>query len=216
MLYDDGSTDGSLELLSSYANVAIQPFANDGNSFVLSSQKFANQAWKKSRGKADWVIICNIDEHLYHPNLLGYLKHCHSQDITVIPTQGYQMISETFPTTEGRLCDVIIRGMPWKQMDKLAIFNPNAIEEINYAVGRHAASPEGQVIYPKTTSVKLLHYKYLGLDYLLERHAELKTGLKAQDIKMRWGHKYLWDRETTEDDFNHVRNNSVSVISHSF
>lgn len=212
-IYDDQSTDGSLEILSNYDNVTIQPFVNEGYSFVLNGQKFANQAWKQSRGKADWVIICNIDEHLYHPNLENYLQQCYSQGITVIPAQGYQMISESFPTTDGRLCDVITRGMPWSLMDKLIIFNPNLIEEINYVPGRHNAYPQGRVISPRTTELKLLHYKYLGLDYLLKRHAVLKTGLKSLDVNMNWGHQYLWDRQTTEDDFIHVKNNAIEVIS---
>ncbi len=211
-IYDDGSTDGSLEILSSYDNVTIQPFVNEGYSFVLNSQKMANQAWKQSRGKADWVIICNIDEHVYHPDLENYLQHCYSQGITIISAQGYQMISESFPTTDGLLCNAITRGMPWGLMNKVVIFNPNLIEEINYTVGRHTASPKGQVIYPEATEVKLLHYKYLGLDYLLKRHAALKIGLKPLDIEMKWGRQYLWDRETTENDFIHVNNNAVEVI----
>jgi glycosyltransferase involved in cell wall biosynthesis len=211
-IYDDGSTDGSLELLEEYPNIIVRSFENRGDSFVLNSQKFANESWKSSRGQADWVIICNIDEHLYHPNLNIYLQYCHFQDITLIPTKGYQMIAETFPITQNRLCDEIAEGMPWEQMDKLAIFNPNAIEEINYSVGRHKAYPKGRVLYPENVEVKLLHYKYLGLDYLVERNAELKNGLKEQDIKMRWGHKYLWELQRTEDDFNYVKSNAVRVI----
>jgi Glycosyl transferase family 2 len=211
-LYDDNSTDGSLELFRSHSNVEVQSFANEGDSFVLNSQTFTNQAWKRSRGQADWVIICNIDEHLYHVDLLNYLNRCASQGITVIPTRGYQMLSEIFPTTEYRLCDIITQGMPLKLLDKPLIFNPNAIENINYAVGRHAASPEGDVRYPETAEVKLLHYKYLGIDYLLERHAELKTGLKSQDIRKRWGEQYLWNRKKTEKEFNRVKRNIISVV----
>jgi len=215
-IYDDSSTDDSLDILKGYSNVVIEKFENIGDSFVSNAQTFSNECWKTSRGKADWVIVCNIDEHLYHKDLVAYLQYCSTQGITAIPAQGYQMISEHFPIVDGRLCDSVLQGMPWEEMSKLLIFNPNAIEEINYEVGRHKALPTGAVTYPETTEVKLLHYKYLGLDYLITRHAELRTGLKSVDIEKRWGYQYLWNQDETVEEFNSVKERAVDVMSNNF
>ena len=217
IIHDDSSTDGSVAFLNSYPNVKLERFRNRGNlfvsSFVKKALKFYNNQWKKSRGKADWVIICNIDEHLYHKNLLDYLEYCQQQGITILPSLGYQMVAEYFPETEGRLCDTVVRGTPLKNWNKICIFNPNEIKEINYEPGRHTASPTGNVIFPETTEIKLLHYKYLGIKYLKERYAELATGIKTGDRKKNFGHQYFKKEAKLEQELNQLLVNAKPVIN---
>jgi glycosyltransferase involved in cell wall biosynthesis len=203
-IFDDASTDASLDILAKHPKVEIDRFYKQPESFVEGAHEFNNNIWKKSRNKADWVIICNIDEHLYHPDLLVYLKQCRDEGITVIPAEGYQMISDSFPDADGRLCDLVTRGMPYKKMSKLCIFNPDAIEEINYEHGRHHADPTGRVVYPQRKDLKLLHYKYPELDYLITRFAELSTGLRRIDLEKGWGSRYLLERKKIEQSFQDV------------
>lgn len=203
-IFDDASTDASLDILAKHPKVEIDRFYKQPDSFVEGARVFNNNIWKRSRNKADWVIICNMDEHLYHPDLPGYLKQCRDEGITVIPAEGYQMISDSFPDADGRLCDLVTRGMPYKKMSKFCIFNPDAIEEINYKHGRHYADPIGRVVYPQRKDLKLLHYKYLGLDYLITRFAELSTGLRRIDLEKGWGSRYLSKQEEVEQSFRDV------------
>lgn len=203
-IFDDASTDASLDILAKHPKVEIHRFDKQPDSFVGSAHVFNNNIWKKSRNMADWVIICNMDEQLYHPDLLGYLKQCRDEGITVIPAEGYQMISDSFPDSDQRLCDLITRGMRYKKMNKFCIFNPDAIEEINYKHGRHYANPVGRVVYPQKRELKLLHYKYLGLDYLITRFAELSSGLRRIDLEKGWGSRYLSERKKIEESFRDV------------
>lgn len=211
-IFDDASTDASLEILAKQPKVEIDRFHKQTDSLVGSAAMFNDNIWKRSRKKADWVIICSMDEHLYHPDLLGYLKQCQKAGITAIPpAEGYQMVSDSFPDSDERLCDLITRGMRFKKMDKFCIFNPDAIEETNFIPGRHKANPSGRVVFPKKRDLKLLHYKYLGLDYLITRYAELRTGLSRVDLEKRWGHQYLLDREKIEKEFLAVREASSEI-----
>jgi Glycosyl transferase family 2 len=67
-IYDDGSADGTWGLLRSHPKVEARRFERaTPESFVLSEQAFSNECWKGSRGEADWVILTDIDEHLFHP-----------------------------------------------------------------------------------------------------------------------------------------------------
>ena len=203
-IFDDASTDASLDILANHPKVKIGRFHKQPESFVGSAYVFNNNIWKRSRNKADWVIICNMDEQLYHPDLLNYLKQCKDAGVTVIPAAGYQMISDSFPNSDKRLCDLITFGMPYKKMSKFCIFNPNQVEEINYKHGRHYANPVGRVVYPHRRDLKLLHYKYLGLDYLITRFAELSTGLRRIDLEKGWGARYLSERKAIEQSFHDV------------
>ena len=73
------------------------------------------------------------------------------------------------------------------------MFNPVAVREINYGPGRHVAEPHGEVLLPNRPLFDLLHYKYLGEDYLVRRSAELGARMKAGDISANYGARYKLD-----------------------
>jgi Glycosyl transferase family 2 len=203
-VFDNGSTDASLRLLGADSLVTVTHFDVTGDSFVAEELRMYNTMWRASRGQADWIIVVDMDEHLHHANLKGYLRNCANQGITVIPTIGYDMIGDGFPSSEEALWLHVTAGCrhPAKDFDKLSIFDPNAISDINYTAGGHDANPVGRVVYPAKPEVKLLHYKRLGLAYLQARWAELRTGLRPGDIANRWGVHYLTPPEGVESDYN--------------
>ncbi len=61
VVFDDGSTDNSLEILRSHPKVDLRPMPPyaDPESRVLSGQCLQEVCWKESRGDADWVIVTN-------------------------------------------------------------------------------------------------------------------------------------------------------------
>ena len=183
-IFDNHSTDDSKTLLENHPRVTLGQFDVEGRSFVQAAQQFNNNCWKSSRGCADWVIVCNIDEHLYHTNLLQYLNRCRRRGISLIRPKGYEMVSSRFPIGSQPLHEQVRRGM---HMNKPQLFAPDSIDEINFAPGRHTATPQGHVQSPILKQVKLLHYKYLGLAYMSGRLSELRAGLREGDIEKNWG-----------------------------
>ncbi len=209
-IFDNGSTDGSLDLLRNRSNVSLGRFQVRGPSFVLAAADFYNQCWKSSRGLADWVIVCNIDEHLYHPALRRYLAALSRRTSLVIP-EGYDMVSEEFPSQDQPLREQVSIGRRDPSLDKPQLFRPNRIEEINFEPGRHFAHPLGRVRAERSGEVKLLHYKYLGVEYYISRLGELKNGLNTEDIARGWGFQYLWDDQRKREDFDKVLQEAVPV-----
>lgn len=199
-IFDNESTDQSREILHAHPKVTVNNIVFQTDSFVLEALHFYNNIWKQSRGQADWVILCNVDEFFYHKHWDNYLKKSMRKKITMIPSVGYQMISENFPD-QGRLTELVQYGNQDNAWSKIACFNPNKIEEINFSPGRHIAEPSGKVIYPSKAKMKLLHFKYLGLRYITERYAELSQRLKCYDKEVGFGHQYLFDCKVLESEF---------------
>ena len=217
VIFDEGSTDGSLDFLRGHPKVELRRFVrNDPDSFVLSELELFNNCWKESRGfrgspVADWVIICNIDEHIVHPDLGGYLSKCLETGITALPALGYQMFVEEFPRPGEHLCETRTHALPDPTDCKLVVFSPTAIKEINFAVGGHAAQPIGRVIVPAREELLLQNYQILGIDYTLERFAELRSGLGQSDHARGWGFHYGWTREEMERMFARLPEQGVNT-----
>ncbi len=211
-IYDDGSDDGTTELLRARADVEVrrQPHAVP-DSMALSHQRLQKGFWKEARGKADLVVVTDIDEHLYHPNMVEYLRANHARGVTMFPALGFDMVSDTFPESNEHLARSRIRGVPWKSMNKLGIFDPNAIRETNFSVGRHKANPSGLVRVPDHDEIMNLHYKTMGLDYFDSRNSLLRKRLGATDRARNFGYQYHHDRATREAKLRGMLDRAIDV-----
>ena len=211
-IFDDNSTDGSLELLHSHPNVEVQRFVrSDPDSFTLSELSFSNEAWKSSRGRAHWVIVTDIDEHLFHPDLTALLTGYQALGITIAPALGYQMISDKFPYDDELLCETRVDGAMSDLYSKLAVFDPTAITEIGYGYGRHGASPSGSVIAPSCDELLLLHYKFLGFERTHLRHQKQREGLGRKDFENGWGYQYSWSEHDFGQAWREFARNAIDV-----
>jgi hypothetical protein len=199
VIYDNGSTDETPDLLRAKSNVELRPFPNSRpDSFVLSAKALQDECWKESRGRADWVIVTAIDEHIHHPHLPDYLRQCKQRGITYIPALGFQMLTSDFPAPDEHLATTRTKGAPFSMMSKLRIFDPNAIEESDFAIGGHGAAPRGRLRLPWRDELLLLHYKFLGVDYIRARSAVLRTRMGEHDRQERWDDLYS-ERRVAKD-----------------
>lgn len=214
VFYDDGSTDATLDMLRRRPNVEVRRFPRvvEG-SYVLSAQRLQNQFWKESRGLADWVIVTAVDEHLYHPDLPGYLAECKRRGVTAVPALGFQMVARSFPPQGVHLATTVTRGAKVPKMSKLSIFAPDAIDETSFSTGRHSAKPSGNVRFPDADVVLNLHYKFLGVEYVLARNSLLRTGLGEVDRREGYGRHYFLDDIQVMEKFTNLDSHAVDVTA---
>lgn len=206
VVFDDGSTDASLDILRSNPKVDLRPMPtySDPESRVASGLAVLDSCWHESRGLADWVIVTDIDEHLWHRDLDAYLCRQKNDGVTIIPALGFQMLSDHFPGRDCLLTETVTTGAPSPVMNKMNIFSPDDIEATHFTVGRHSASPQGNVVAPARDELLLLHYKFLNFERTYQRLKQSLTRQRAKDLALKWGVQYSWSTDELRQNWNEV------------
>ncbi|TXN22706.1 glycosyltransferase [Methylobacterium sp. WL9] len=197
VVYDDGSTDGSREILTAHPKVELRDFDRiDAASFVLSHKAIQDEAWKESRSRADWVVVTAIDEHLHVRGraMAEYLAEQKRRGVTLVPALGFDMNHPVMPEDHGLLTERVTRGRPRIAFNKLSLFDPDAVRESGFGPGRHAAEPVGDLRLPARDAMMLWHYKHLGFERNAEREAAQALRLGTTDVAQGYGQHYLWGR----------------------
>jgi glycosyltransferase involved in cell wall biosynthesis len=193
IIIENNSTDKTVEIAHNMgATVWRYNIADEMNDLTLKTIK--NNCWKNS--KADWVIIADADEFIYHPDLVNILSQ---SDCTIFAPLMYNMFSDKFPTTSGQIYDEIKYGSLYEYGVKMNIFRPSEIKEINYHEGCHFADPAGNVKINYHSEIKTLHMRYLSLDFVMERQNRTTQRLSEINKKMGWTVYGLQKREQIEN-----------------
>lgn len=225
-IYDNSSTDASKEIATKYDNVIWETetyHQNEINDEILTNVK--NNCWKQSED-ADWVIVCDIDEILYHKDgLNNYLMHLSNQtNKRIIRATGFDMVSTKLPTHTGHFYDDadFQHGVPNKKCNKTCIFSPSSIDEINYRPGAHRCMPviNGQRRWRRQIEqmslydgeLKLLHYKYLSEESFVNQQNQSAKRLSEINKKHTWGSNYLFKDTLHEKIFKHKMRNRKKII----
>jgi hypothetical protein len=120
------------------------------------------------------------------------------------------MVSETFPRPNDDLVQTHRFGVRDRFFDKPSFFDPDAITESGFGIARHTVEPKGRIVRPAREEIVLAHYKYLGLDYIGERHAELNSRRRALDVEA--GHGAHYDAESSRRNFARLFAQRVMVL----
>jgi glycosyltransferase involved in cell wall biosynthesis len=199
IIYDNESTDNTLEIIKSCKNAEIRTWNSDNQIDDLKYLQIKENAYKESRGVADWVIICDTDEFIYHPNLLTVLKNYKAQGINFPKTRGYNVIPNCIPDLTDNLPVKYQCGVRYPIFDKRAIFNP--MLDIKYEIGCHYSNtPSGAVDSPEA-DIALMHFKMLNLNYYVYRQYVLGKRLSNYNKQQGWGKEYLYTPEQSKLDY---------------
>jgi len=218
IVWDNGSTDDSLRIIRSFPhpNLHIGQFDTGGQMVESALVEIKNNCWKGDT--ADFVIVCDVDEFLFVPDLQRFLAEHAACDI--FRPRGYDMVADEFPQDDGRLLvERVKRGVPNALYSKAVLFRPQRVREINYRHGCHSCDPVGQSRllmydgerYPGNPLL-LCHYKNLGVDHRLEKHRMLGARLGAEFEKFGFGYHYKLDDETQKREFDDLRRRATQIL----
>jgi len=186
---DNYSTDNSEELAKEFG-FEFRRFGKEG---ILSDEEYLkvkNNVWKECKGQGiDYVIVGDADEFVRLPS---YREIMGTAPVVI----GYDMTSENLPVND---ITEINTGFFYEQYSKQAIFNPDAIEEINYGAGCHWNKMKGEITRNIFSPCVLLHYRCMGgVQRLIDRQAEYVTRMIGNGSN---GAHYLYSEEKKREEW---------------
>ena len=201
------STDNSVNIMNEYG-VNVIPYDTQGKLEESAFLNIKNNSWKGS--DADWVIVCDTDELIYHENIIEVLTNTHANHII---TEGYEMVSETLPTTEGQIYEELKFGYSKPDYSKACLFKPSEVTNINFGPGCHFSDPTGpNIISIQDSGIKLLHYKYLNREVLIKKYDHYRVRQSEEMIRMGWGNYQQWDADIINSQFDSWLSISTNII----
>ena len=209
-IYDNYSDDKTNELLAKQSNITVVKYDTEGSINDLIYQRLKNTIWKQSRGRADWVIVIDMDELLYHPQIKQFLIQ--NSSFTLFKPQGYNMVAESFPGYDKKIIESVNKGVKHEFYSKCVLFNPYRIVEINYEPGAHENYPEGIVSVARDNNLKLLHYKNLGIDYVLNRIKLYEQRMSKTNQENNFASHYKIETQMIIDEINKDLKEATTVI----
>jgi hypothetical protein len=198
---DSGSTDNTLEILDRFSdeNDCQVRLINTGltywNQEIL--HEYRNYIWKDS--KYDLILFPDCDELFYCPE--GIQKYLNRTKYDIYEMDGYEMVGSGLPKKE--LTD-IKTGFAHHVFNKSTIFSPKV--DIRFLNAHIRCSPSVNVDMSGT--IKLLHYRSLGIPLMLKRNKRM-----ADRLPKGYNGHHAEKEEFLVKRFNEWKNKSYKVIS---
>jgi hypothetical protein len=153
------------------------------------------------------VIVTDVDEFVYHPNLVWALKRTKE---TVILPRMFNMYSDALPTTSGQIYDEIQYGVEFNS--KMCLFRPAEITDMNYEPGCHFARPEGNFRLDFKSPIINMHFKNLSLEYVINRNAYLYSRNSQVNRDNNWNWHVDMTAEETARQFEIAKTRLIKVV----
>lgn len=210
---DNESTDRSVELYLQHEKVCIRTYKTNGQLTWSAQVNIKNNIWKESRGQADWVIIVDNDELIYHPQGLHYaLSLAETEGATLVIPKGIDMVSETFPDKQFPIFDQVKFGFDSPGFYKQCIFKPDEIEEIDFGAGAHTANPVGNVKIATINGLQLRHCKFLSYEYRSMRSRLVNPRVAPEELAAGLSVHYHADEAKLQEEWTWVTSLAKRVV----
>jgi hypothetical protein len=213
VIYDNQSTDNSVEIAYDMGATEVRIFDTSDQIRDDITLVLRNNHWHELKDCGyDWIFVVDIDEFIYHMDLMNYLEQAKNDNYSIIVPQGYQMIGDENLSAVKYPPQHIQLGCKSYEYSKPVIFNPDKIVHTNFTPGAHYCKPTGEISIKSTNDIGLLHYHWLSLDWVLSRNEWRKQRLSRINNKHGWGRQYNYSAIHTADTYHGYRKVCYNVI----
>lgn len=188
VIIHDNHSDDNTQQIAKDLGCSVKTFGRKGELSDQAYRELKNNCWKSSR--ADWVIVVDADEILQVSS--AKISLAESTGKTIFKTCGWNVFTREMPIESW---SELTYGHFDENYSKLVMFRPKFINEINYHIGCHMASPKGIVKYTDDV-LTLFHYRNVGgPERLVQRHNLYRPRMSKENRERKWGIHYLFSDE---------------------
>lgn len=203
VVWDNESTDGTRAALEKDPRVEVREWATGGEMKDLELARMKSEEYRRTG--PGWKIIVDADEFLWHSQIRRLLEWYDSMGVTVPTTIGYDMVAQAMPKDDGQslLTDLVREGVTNPLWNKPCLLRGDQVT-VTYWPGAHKVSAaSGKMMSATGDGLKLLHYRYMGLERTVRKAKEYRqsmenvVGRMGEDncnVEMqvdRWHHRWL-------------------------
>ena len=195
VVYDNGSTDGSIEYLLKLPYVTVKHFDSEGQDDTIQ-KTVKEQAYLDYKDKYDIIIITDMDELFYFNDFKTISEAFVSGGYNVLITPIISLCEDSKPPyMKDKLLHEQCHKFYKQRMNhmrgladysKLSIFNTKVTEKVNMSVGQHfvQTSPQMKILLAKNDFC--LHIdKGFGIEYKYKIRQKMNDNLS--DTNKRYG-----------------------------
>ena len=221
VVYDNGSTDGSLEYLSKLPYVEVRHFETEGQNDPYQKQ-LKELAYKEFREFYDVVIISDMDEVFYFENLENEINKLVNENYDAMLLPLYSLCEDKKPEyEEGKLLHQLCHKFYKQRMNhmgglqnytKVSIFNTNTVLFLSMSVGQHFVNTVPSQNFMIAENAFGLHIdKGLSEDYYVNKRKKMGANLSQTNIKCGMAIEYLKSEEESRKEYREHQSKSFDI-----
>ena len=197
VIVHDAHSPDATERVAIEAGAEVQKWGLGGEVNDIEYCALKNSCWLGT--DADWVIVCDADELIYFSQDARETLATYSRiGAAVIKPHGFEMFSETYPSTEGQIYHEVRMGAPDdKWYSKPILWNAKLVAESGLGMGSHDSWPilhDGTPLHCGPNWKKpdppcyLLHFHQIGpIERIGARYDAVKSRMSRANKQHGWG-----------------------------
>ena len=204
IVYDNGSDDGTQDIVKAHPKAELRHW-DTGGVFDEIEHTRMKESIPAETGPG-WKIVVDTDEFVWHPRgMAAFLDMCTDRYVNMVPTKGFDMVSEFAPEDDGKtpLTEIVKEGIWSPRYSKPVIFK--SMLKVRYGHGCHSCSFDnpGCVVAAPKGKVFLLHYHWIGRERVRKRTKWMNDVFDKEQKKMGLGWEAV-DVERQISRFNYI------------
>lgn len=211
IVYDNGSTDGSLEYLSDIPYVTIKHFDSDGHNDIIH-KNVKEQAYLEYKNDYDIIIISDMDEIFFFDDFKAVSEAFIDGGYNILMTPIISLCEDFKPPYSEdkylhQLCHKFYRQRMnhmkgFDDFSKLSIFNTKVTDRVNMSVGQHyvKTSPDMKIML-SNNGFNLHICNGFGEDYFVKKRKMQSERLSETNKRYGMGIEYLKTEEESRNEY---------------
>lgn len=175
IVYDNHSTDSSVELLSKYDWIEIRTFDSDGQNDVIQ-KTLKEKAYLEYKDQYDIIIISDMDELFYFSDFKAVGQQMIDGGYNCLCVPNYALCEDYMPIYDDNMllhqqCHKFYKQrlnhmIGFDNMSKISIFNTKVTNKVDMSVGQHYVFTSPKMMIMMSNNGFCLHIdKGFGTDY---------------------------------------------------